>query len=157
LQHLDYLKEIVVVHGHKNTKLFNQVDDVLDTLGLENMSSDETDTEDSSPYSKKRVRRIELPWLHEKIIALKRSLEKLDHSRRYSKEKRGNHSCIRISSSTKIDTRPAPSGLPINWYNPTWLKGLSDLERQMLEPKPEREIPAINLEGADEERRRLGF
>jgi hypothetical protein len=83
LQHLKYLKEIVVVHGHTNPPLFDEIDDVIDTLGLENMSSDETDMEDSNPYSKKRVRRIGLPWLDDKVVGLKRSLEKLDHSRRH--------------------------------------------------------------------------
>jgi hypothetical protein len=128
--------------------LFNEIDDTFDTLGLENMSSDETDTEDSNPYSKKRVRRVDLHWLNDNIVGLKRSLEKLDYSRRHSKEKGGNPSCIRIPSATKTEKRPAPGGLPINYYDPSWLKGLSDLERQMLEPGPEKRIPelvSINL------------
>jgi hypothetical protein len=96
LQHLSYFKDIVVIHD-KNTTLFDKVDDILDTLGLKNISSDEMNTEDSSPYLKKQVHHIELPWLDEKIIALK-------HLRSYSKEKCSNPSCIHIPSATKIDT-----------------------------------------------------
>jgi hypothetical protein len=104
LQHLKYLKEIVVVHGHTIPLLFDEIDKIIDTLGLENMSSDEMDMEDLSPYSKKWVHHIGLPWLDNKGVGLKQSLEKLDHSRRHDKEKLGNPSCICIPSATKTET-----------------------------------------------------
>lgn len=112
-------------------------------LGIDNMSSDETDTEDQNVFALKRVRPINVPWLHDDIVGLKRSLEKLDMARRFAKVKVGNKSCVRMSASSKVDTRRAPNGLPFNWYNPSWRQTLTDLEKTMLEPGPVKPIPEL--------------
>ena len=92
----------------------------------------------------KRVRCINLPWLHDNIVGMKRSLEKLDAPRKLAKLKSGHPGCIRLAMAVKDDTsRRAPRGLPSNWYNPDWWGTLSDLERTLLEAGPEKPIPEL--------------
>jgi hypothetical protein len=73
---------------------------------------------------------------------MKWSLEKLDIPRKASEETfSGCIGCVFVSKSVKVETRPAPQGLPKNWLNPRWVRNLTDIEAEMLEPAPERPIP----------------
>ena len=92
---------------------------------------------------KKKVRRIRQPWLHDDIVGMKRSLEKMDLPRRSAMEKPSHPYCVCIPSSVKTDNQPIPHGLPSNYYNPEILKNMSDIEKAMLEAGPERPIPEL--------------
>jgi hypothetical protein len=138
------LNEVVIANRHKDPVVFDEIGGVLSTLGYDNASSDETDTEESYPEgSLKRVRHVNLPWLHKDIVGMKRSLEKLGLPRASALHKSGNPGCVRLAKSTKDSQRVAPGGLPSNWYNPPWLAQLSDVERDLLEPSEERAIPEL--------------
>ena len=137
------MKDVVIANRHKDPPLFDNIARTLSTLGYDNASSDETDTEDSHPEgSLKRVRRINLPWLHNDIVGMKRSLEILGLPKGVLL-KCGNLGCVRLAKSTKNDKRTAPCRLPSNWYNPQWLSQLSDLEIQLLDPSEEMVIPEL--------------
>ena len=124
--------------------MFDQFSEAFDLLGIDGTSSDETDDEGFTEGMIKQVRRINLPWLHGDIAGMKRSLETLDAPRMSAKCKVGNQSCFRLAAATKNDTsRRAARGLPSNWYNPSWIQKLTDLEKALLEPSPERPIPEL--------------
>jgi hypothetical protein len=76
-------------------------------------------------------------------VGLKRSLEKLDMPRKSKVNSVGNKACVRVFTAAKVDARRAPQGLPFNWYNPSWWQTLSDLEKTILEPGPEKPIPEL--------------
>src|SRR5215471_14010684 len=94
--------KVIRKNHHKDPKLFDQFGDVFDVLGIDSMSGDETDNESPQPPPK-RTRRVSLPWLHDDIVGMKRSLEKLDEPNRMCRLKRGNPGCVRLATAIKVD------------------------------------------------------
>lgn len=59
------------------------------------------------------------------------------------RRKRGNFPRFRRFSKKKTEGNPVV-GLPVNFYDPVYLKGLTDFERRNLQPKPAVDISHSN-------------
>jgi hypothetical protein len=105
--------------------------DVLETLGEDGISSDESDIDTRTGtevyYSKK------MPWrrdvAHEMtIIDRERGKDRQIRSRRGAKE------VVRVKNGAKGDTRrSAPTGRPKSFYDKEWLRAQSKQNRRALE------------------------
>jgi hypothetical protein len=105
--------------------------DVLQTLGEDGMSSDESDIDTRTGtevyYNKK------MPWRRDvaremKIIDGERSKDRQIKSRRGAKE------VVRIKNGAKGDTRrSAPKGRPKSFYDKDWLRAQSKKNHRALE------------------------
>jgi hypothetical protein len=99
---------------------------LLDALGPWGTSDDETDDDSkhANPDSHfKTVRRVDIGFLSSAIAKIWASVESYPSSTRPS---RGNRSFKRIAKAKSINKKRTPlPGLPINFYDPTWLQGTS--------------------------------
>ena len=106
---------------------------LLDALGPRGTSDDETDNDSkhANPDSRfKTVRRVDIGFLSSAIAGIWASVETYPSSTRPS---RGNRSFKRIANAKSIDKKRTPlPGLPINFYEPTWLQGASPHFRKRI-------------------------
>lgn len=109
--------------------------DIVETLGVEGQSSDETDDEDPNVYNV----RI-LPWRNKELV---RKVSMNDQAKNttnaYGNQRSGNRPRVR---KRRRDARPSqrkpPRGKPLNYYNQEWYKKLTSGQRQALGALPER-------------------
>jgi hypothetical protein len=109
-------------------------------LGVNGASSDESGTE-----KRKYVVRI-FKWRSSKLIPY---LQVIDHDTNRSNGVGKNlpgtapRQRIRLPGATVSEGR-APTGLPLNFYDETWLAGLSEMDKLLLEAMPPVEFPSLN-------------
>lgn len=114
---------------------------ILQYFTKEDMSSDETEVEESFQMPK-RIRRIRKPWLDESVSRLWRYLDSQYSVVQLSgRPKRGVKITLRewISTSQDLDAEPAP-GLPINFYD----KSIQGTKLASLQPIPAVTIPDVS-------------
>lgn len=114
------------------------------TLGQAGMSSDESDHEEPGKTTyivKKRA------WRNRDLI---RYLTLIDRDRNttnaYGNTRAGNPPRYRSRRHGNQSVRLAIPNLPINFYDATWLSGLSNAEQRSLRP-----VQAVGLPEIDEE------
>ena len=111
----------------------------LDALGPDGMSSDESAVESSTNRMTYTV--IKPDWRHPDLHHWLKVLDQLHHHhhiRSWGMDKRGALPHIRIGSQKIHNKLHAPTGLPINAYNPTWLQSREALYlKHVLCPKVE--------------------
>lgn len=120
--------------------MWGEVEDILDRLGHEGISSDETDG-DTQP---KRLRRVARGWLNPAVSEMWRDIEKYELSNpRSRRSQRGNRPLLRIFMSQTTNLQKPVKELPMNYYDSLWWKSLSEPEQAMLNPGPPEAIPKI--------------
>ena len=101
-------------------------------LGANGASSDESSTE-----KHKYVIKI-LRWRNSKLIPYLKIIDRdINRSNGLGKNLPGNapRHRIRLPGAT-LSEGQAPAGLPLNFYDQTWLAGLSEMEKLFLEAGP---------------------
>ena len=114
-------------------------------LHAEGMSSDESDAEGGHTKYWIKIR----PW---RSRELNQYLQRIDldanHTNIYGKPRPGNppRSRKKRANATLSDRRAVP-GLPINFYDETWLATLENRDRKALKSKPAFTLPIIDIDG----------
>lgn len=107
--------------------------DVIETLGAEGQSSDETDEENPNTYNV----RI-LPWRNKELV---KKITMTDEARNttnaYGNPRPGNRPRIRKRRrDAKMSQRKAPRGKPQNYYDQDWFNRLTPGQKQALGAAP---------------------
>ncbi|OSD00146.1 hypothetical protein PYCCODRAFT_1446429 [Trametes coccinea BRFM310] len=110
---------------------------MLQLLGINGMSSDESDVEDGRPV----YLVLKKSWRNPEIDAWLRVFDVLYRRSRYmplNRNPRGANVHIRKLTQKVDDTRQPRTNLPVNAYNPSWLQALTayDKARLKVDPKP---------------------
>jgi hypothetical protein len=115
-----------VTENHfRDPETWGAVAKIIARLDVEGMSGDETDS--LPTWKPKGLRRLELTWLNPSISLLFRSVESYEPAVRTENmwEQIGNSSFVRHWEPRSKDTKLGPvGGLPHNWYNDDWFRGL---------------------------------
>lgn len=98
---------------------------MLETFGVDGMSSDESETEDGV----KRYRLLKKSWRPESVTTWFRAI---DAVAALTTKGRGNRFRLRMVSTMTDDSRAAPRGLPKNAYHSTWYANLGEFDRADL-------------------------
>lgn len=113
------------------------------------MSGDETDRCGREPIRGQRKFLVVRPgWRSQQVTEWLRVIDDLYTVQRFSldgRASRGNWVRQRIDSEMVDLDRLPVNGLPENFYDPAWLRGLSKEDRERLEVKP-----AVSLEHSAE-------
>ncbi|KAH9476156.1 hypothetical protein JR316_0011727 [Psilocybe cubensis] len=109
------------------------------TLGDDGMSSDESDSEERG------IRSVRiLYWRNPRLLNTVTDADNaLPATTAYGGRRPGGQPDVRqrLRQGQNYSTRPAPTRLPINYYNPVWLNTLSDLELRLLDPQAAQPFP----------------
>src|ERR1700722_10465356 len=98
---------------------------MLTYLGLDGMSSDESDHENGLPQYRILIK----PWRHPALTPWLHVFDALHHQSRFrpvDRTTRGAQPHLRVVSSKQDGNHAAVSQLPVNAYNPTWLANLPE-------------------------------
>ena len=125
---------------HETAKLYSLLQkhiDVLDALGVDGMSSDESSFD---PDTNQQTYTIVKPsWRHPDLHHWLKVFDQLHHQNHvnsWSLDKRGTFTHIRAGSQKICQTIHAPPRLPANAYDPQWLESRESLYvRHVLCPK----------------------
>ncbi|KAI0692065.1 hypothetical protein C8T65DRAFT_586848 [Cerioporus squamosus] len=98
---------------------------MLETFGVDGMSSDESETEDGV----KRYRLLRKSWRPDPVTLWFRAM---DAVAALTAKGRGNRFRLRMVSTKVDDSRAAPRGLPKNAYSSVWYANLGDFDRADL-------------------------
>ncbi|SJL15204.1 uncharacterized protein ARMOST_18690 [Armillaria ostoyae] len=112
---------------------------MLNLLGREGISSDESDGEGGPCMVKRRT------WRSSELTQLLNITdESYDWKNAYSNARPGNrpHERIRHRRATALKRAPI-RGLPINFYDRDWYQLLTDVEKRLLRPQDEMRLPAL--------------
>jgi hypothetical protein len=115
-------------------------------LGIDGMSSDETDQEASRGVVK-TVRRVRKAWLAPEIADIWRTIETYHDVRTTGKHKRGNKAYLRTFMTNKDSFNRVKVHLPQNYYNRTWWIGLIPNDQAMVGPQDDRPLPNVSRYG----------
>ena len=113
------------------TKLFDPLKkhlDILDTLGMNGMSSDESAVDCDVKQITYTV--VKPDWQHPDLHNWLKVFDQLhywNHINSWSLDKRGAFPHIHIGSQRVHKNVHVPKGLPINAYDPRWLEGREPL------------------------------
>ena len=112
---------------------------ILDALGPDGMSSDESDVD---PETNQLTYTIAKPeWRHPDLhnwLKVFDQLHQRNHINSWSGDKRGAFPHIRVGSQKVHPKMHGPPGLPVNTYDPKWLESRAYLYRKhVLRPKDE--------------------
>lgn len=115
---------------------------VASSLGQGGTSSDESSVETGG--RRKYIINL-VDWRSKELIPYLQLIDRdFNRLNRYGNARPGNPCRERTRlAGAKSSTRAAIRGLPINFYDATWLANLSNEERNFLAPKPRMEFPAI--------------
>ncbi|KAI9459519.1 hypothetical protein HD554DRAFT_2041861 [Boletus coccyginus] len=137
-------KRIVTENRFRDPETWDTIAKIIAMLDVEGMSGDETDSPPT--WKPKGLRRLELTWLSPSISLLFRSVESYEPAVRIEnmREQIGNSSFVRHWEPRSKDTKSGPvGGLPRNWYNDDWFRGLDSGARKMLVAQKEVAIPTL--------------
>lgn len=113
--------------------------EVLDALGLEGMSSDESDVDPTTEQPTYTV--VKPDWRHADLhnwLKVLNQLHQRAHINSWSTDKRGSFPHICIGSHRVHKKVHVPSRLPINAYDPQWIESRENLYiKHVLCPKTE--------------------
>ncbi|KAK0505490.1 hypothetical protein EDD18DRAFT_1344311 [Armillaria luteobubalina] len=118
---------------------WRSVYEMLSLLGREGISSDKSDAE-GGPYIVKRR-----TWRSEELTQLLNIIDSsYDRKNIYGNARPGNRPHVRMRCRRATASERAPiRGLPLNFYDCDWYQLLTDVEKQLLHPEPEMELPAF--------------
>jgi hypothetical protein len=115
----------------------NPVFEVLLQATPDIVSCDESENEECEPV----YTVYQYSWRDEKVGVFLRDVEVLAEAKKqneFNQRTRGKGPRTRIPTTDNVCRPGKPvRGLPKNWYNQTWLKSLTDPEKEQLRMKPE--------------------
>jgi hypothetical protein len=119
------------------------LNDPIKKLGPSGVSGDESEIQDGETVYVV----YDYFWRHEEVGPFLRKIDEMaDGTKRneFGQRSRGNASRKRIPTEQRRVYRPgAPArGLPRNWYNPTFLNGLSDEKKRQLQMQ--KSVPLVH-------------
>jgi len=124
-----YYRRLHVTKMHPDLR---RLQGLIRSLGVDGMSSDESDVEVSGPvYGIKHV-----PWRGDIVTLCLRQLDSIHLSLRTTtvgRLKRGNLPRIRRDNPNLLSERGPVGGLPMNCYNPEWFATLTENDKEDLE------------------------
>lgn len=117
--------------------------EVVETLKVDGVSGDETESEDS--FGRKIRRRLRRPWLSNQISSLMEVIDSYSMEARdlVGMRKKGNVGSIRLTAATNNDERTYLVNLPVNFYDVDWFRSLDEYEKAELNAQPAKHIPTI--------------
>ncbi|KAJ2936108.1 hypothetical protein H1R20_g987, partial [Candolleomyces eurysporus] len=122
-------------------KAWQKIGDCVATLTAAGMSSDDSDGEDATRTVRK------MPWRSPAISKLLMMVD-ADANRQglFGAARPGNPGKPRKRRPTAGNSRRnAVPGLPINFYNDTWLDSLRNIQQAELDPQDEFDIPSLSV------------
>jgi hypothetical protein len=103
---------------------------VVNSLGIEGMSSDESEVDQDGQKAYRVKKRA---WRPKKIEMLLRRVDKDRNTRNaYGNDRQGNIHRTRKRPAFKDSTRKAIPGLPLNFYDPNWYRKLAQWDKEDL-------------------------
>jgi hypothetical protein len=114
---------------------------VVDSLGVDGMSSDESEVDEN----RQRVFRVKRrPW---RSKALDKFLRRIDDDHNttnaYGNNRAGCQPRIRKRPAYNESTGKAIRNLPVNFYDANWYRKLSDMDKRQLDAQKDVEVPEI--------------
>lgn len=122
---------------------WDTLDFVVGALSRAGMSSDESETDASG--QKEYVVKI-MPWRSRDVTHLLRIVDDdRNTSNGFGDARPGNAPRKRtVQRPRSVAARQAPSGLPLNFYDPVWYQGLSKSDKRALNVQDTVELPTID-------------
>lgn len=119
-----------------NDPRLNKHLDLLECLGVDGMSSDESDGEETGPDTPGRIFRVRKPVWRAQIVG--RWLQAFDSvhlkRRQVAQDKRGCYPRVRVRSSSAFSSsRSFVAGLPSNAYDQSWMVRQSQVDVRATE------------------------
>jgi hypothetical protein len=139
----------VALHYNTNPETWNRIHQVLLELGIDGMSSDESEDEIPRPRRSdremKRVRRVALEWLNPKFSELWASVETYENVPFDAiLQRRGNAALSCQFIPKRVDKkRVTVIGLPRNWYDEDWYRSLQSFQQKKLQSRTDEPIPDL--------------
>jgi len=111
---------------------------LVDTLGVDGMSSDESEVDEGGQRAYRVKRRI---WRSKALEKYLRRIDK-DYNRTnaYGNGRAGKPPRVRKRPAYNDSAAEAIRGLPANFYDPNWLRKLGSWEKQDLETAPSKTL-----------------
>lgn len=133
---------MILQNQHLDPPAFEQALLVLNTVGAQGMSTDESKFEEVAVGNRRKaLRRRRKPWLDPTITALWDALHTYEpHPQEHTA---GPSRLIRHSEPESASRTEAVAQLPVNFYNPEWVRRASAATKKSLKPKDEMEIPVL--------------
>jgi hypothetical protein len=124
---------------------WREIDAVIQALGIGGMSSDESKYEGEGTRKTRSVRVKSMPWRAEEVCSLMKVVDGDEMKvNSVGRQKAGNPGMTRQRPRYAPPTsRPAVPGLPVNYYNPDWLVGLSREETKELRAGQAKPLPSL--------------
>lgn len=141
-------RKIVDQNKHRNPAIWSNVGTVLNKLGIQGMSGDETDTE---AHRSKKMRCMKHSWLNPKITELWVALDSYQHAVMEEllvkiRNRRGNPGLPRSDTRVRLDSDvPAPKFLPRNWYADDWWIQLNEGAQLAIAAEDPVDIPTLMM------------
>ncbi|KAK7056786.1 hypothetical protein VNI00_002503 [Paramarasmius palmivorus] len=116
--------------------------EMIEKIGADGMSSDESEDEDSGPNGTVATVRS-MPWRSPEVTrSLRRTDDHANRKSAYGNQAPGNKPHVRRRfRHAQPSRRAAVSNLPLNFYDPQWLRDLPDVLYMDLAPEAEAELP----------------
>lgn len=136
-------------YAHCNPKLKVAIEAFWKKATPDVMSGDETDYEWQGPANQQPHYVLIIDWRNPEVVLFFRILDALYFSSRFEHDGRidaGRFPVTRVRSNTQVKGKVV-KGLPENFYNPQWLLGLTQDERDdlMMEPPIELDFSPSTL------------
>ena len=135
-------------HDNTSDPVWEFLWSMVEELGPGGMSSDETDA-DANPSEGRKFWIKKCPWRSSALINYLTIVDKDQNSTTaYGGKRAGNLPRIRrrrAGGTASISIRPAVPGLPINFYDESWYRGLSEHDKKCLGAKEAWELPDITM------------
>ncbi|KAF8509295.1 hypothetical protein BU17DRAFT_99083 [Hysterangium stoloniferum] len=127
--------EILIEELNDKSKAWIDNHMIVDNLGVEGQSSDETDEDSDGVYTVKQLnwRNRELIKMLNGVDAVRRTTNKYGNRRPGTAPRTRKRKSARDSHPT---ARAPPTGKPINFYSEDWYMGLTQQEKIALKAKP---------------------
>ena len=126
---------------------WQEIDAVVDRLGVGGMSSDESEYEEGGVRKTRRVRVKAMPWRAEEICKLMQIVDKdemkVNSAGRQKLGNPGRKRCRPRYANATSTTRYAVPGLPVNYYESGWYGKLGKAEKLELRALPENPLPSL--------------
>lgn len=142
-------QQIAKERRHLDPPFWDRTAEVIEYLGAQGMSSDET-VQEARGMNPKVVRRIPKPWLHTDVSSL---LAAIDEQGSVVTPSRGGKTVLRLRApdsraGVTMRSESAPvCKLPANYYDEMWWRSLSNGQQLSIQRRPGQPLPdAVRLE-----------
>lgn len=129
-------KDIIDSHHAGNPDFWGDVEDLLDSLGVDGISSDESENEGSM----KKTRRVRKGWISPEVSNVWQEVESY-HQKTKPRNQRGNMGLERHFAHHRTNIHRVVAGLPKNYYDNLWWQSLTASEQANLDPQPAQPLP----------------